>query len=164
MIVRQFCHPIKSLLVLLLHFGLSCALLGAIFSFCRHLNKKNGGNSCFRKRPQMTAVTFCARLVITDICGLQGAPQSESSHDFREFARSDSPSYKRGLVSRLTSAAADLYAHSQLWIKGKRSEKEVKVLHDGKGHAAVCPHLVASLELFLFPPSLSDTSAVFFVL
>lgn len=33
-------------------------------------------------------------------------------------------------------------------------------MHDGKGHATVCPHLVASLELFL----LSDTSAVFSVL
>lgn len=107
-----------------------------------------------------------------DGCGLQGALQSESSHDFTEFgdslaapARSGSPSYKRGFVSSLTSAAADLYAHPSFGLKKKGvQKKKAKVLHDRKGHAAVRPHLVASLELFLFLPSLSDTSAVSSVL
>lgn len=81
----------------------------------------------------MTAATSCASRVITGTCRLQGAPDSESSRDFTELgdtlaapARSDSPSYKRGFVSLLTSAAADPYAHPKLWIKEKEEEEEKK--------------------------------------
>lgn len=112
----------------------------------------------------MAAATSSDSRVITGTCDLQGASDSESFHDLTELgdslaapARSDSPSYKRGL----TSAAADPFVHPQLWIKGKRKREKCKVLHDRKGHAAVRPHTDTSLELFLSLPSLFDTSAVF---